>query len=308
MENDRNALPVSAETKLYCLLGDPVSHSLSPFIMNRAFGETGLAGRYAACRVRPDALADAVRGLRAMGFAGANVTFPHKEAVVPLLDSSSTCVRVVGACNTVELTADGLSGHNTDAPGAVIAIERLGGLSLSGRRVLIFGAGGAGRAVAFGALEAMAASVTFCVRDSTKAERVTASLKEHFGDGAISVIGAGGDRAGARMGAVAGSDVLINATPLGMPGYGAWSRRGLIDDPAWIRPGQLYLDLVYGVRRAGFLSDPADRGAVCLTGVSHLIAQASEAFRIWTGRCFDLADMAEALKARAATDAPAGKE
>jgi len=316
-------LSVSACTRLYCLIGDPVQRSLSPFIMNSAFEQHGIDAVYAAFRVPASQLLQAVQGLRALGVPGANITYPHKEAVLPFIDLASARVEMLRAANTLHFSGGQISGHNTDAAGTAIALERFAGVVLKGKRVLVFGAGGAGRAAALGVLDAGAAAVTFCVRDVPKAEAVISSLTRGFADASISVVPMD-DRTARdmRRTAVVESDILINATPIGMAGAHrtthaqsdydrpssstatdaartASTASPLIEDPEWIGPGHCCFDFVYAPRETAFLRIARARGALPLGGLSLLVAQALESFRCWTRRTFDLDEMKRALESHA---------
>ncbi len=281
-------MEVSGHTKLYCLIGDPVSHSLSPFIMNRAFERLEIDGLYAAFRIDSRELPAALAGLRAIGAAGANVTSPHKEAVLEFVDHASDRVAAIRAANTLVFESDWTRGLNTDATGTAIALERLGGVRLRGRRTLVFGAGGAARAAAYGILEAGGSSVAFCARDPQRAESVVSLLRDAFPEARISCVPMeGAEHAERRNAAVLESDILINATPISPP----------IESPESVRPEQCCFDFAYARRRTCFLDLARSRGALCLDGLALLVAQAHGAFQAWTGRGFDLEEMAAALEA-----------
>lgn len=289
-----HTLSISAKTRVYGLIGDPVSHSLSPFIMNRAFEEHGIDCVYVDFHVRRGELPEALRGLRALGVAGANVTHPYKEAATSLIDSPSPLVKILKASNTLCFTPEAVLGYNTDAAGAAIALERIGDCPPEGKKVLVYGAGGAGRAVAFGCLEAGAASVTFCVRDTAKTHQAVSPLRDRFADKPLSVIAMGEQDRDERRRAVIESDIIVNATPLGQA-----DGNGLIVEPAWIGPSQLCFDLVYGESETKFLKTAGERGATCLGGTALLVAQASEGLRHWTGTGFDVVEMMKAVEAHA---------
>lgn len=276
----------SAEsTHLLALLGYPVAHSLSPFIMERAFAAAGMAARYVALPVPARDLGAAVDGLRVVRATGANVTYPYKEDVVALLDTVDAPARSIGAVNTIAADGNTLAGSNTDAPGTVIALERLAAIDCAGVAVAIAGAGGAARAAASGLLDAGAAAVTFAVRDPAAALGRLEAMRARYGDALRCAALADGD-------AFAAADIVINATPVGMGG-GAASPV----DAAWIRPGQVCVDFVYHPRRTAFLAAAAERGAKTLDGVAVLVAQASVSFERWTGRTFDVVEMTGAIDA-----------
>src|SRR5438876_455019 len=153
---------ITATTRLVALLGHPVAHSLSPRMQNAAFAARALDWVYVACDVDPDALPAAVAGLRALGFAGANVTIPHKGAVAELCDELDDLARASGAVNTLVLRDGGrIVGANTDGPAVASAVDA------DGAHVLVLGRGGAARAVASALEEAGAASVRLASRSDT---------------------------------------------------------------------------------------------------------------------------------------------
>lgn len=147
-----NPVRKTVPTGALALLGHPVGHSLSPLIHNTALRTLGHDPRYVACDVLPADLVTAVRGLAALGFVGANVTIPYKEAVLPLVDRLTERARAVGAVNTLNISPAGtIEGDNTDEAGFAAPLESFAG-SISGRDVVVFGAGGAARAVLFALL------------------------------------------------------------------------------------------------------------------------------------------------------------
>ncbi|MGI9174480.1 MAG: shikimate dehydrogenase family protein, partial [Rhodothermales bacterium] len=206
---------VDAETQLTLLLGFPVAHSLSPLIHNTAFRAQKLNRLYVAASVRPPDLAAAVAGLRALGAAGANVTIPHKAAVLPLADSLSPQAQAIGAINTLVVQArkDGpsmLYGDNTDIAGFLEPLHAHAA-SLHQTSMLIFGAGGAARAVAYALLTAFQPDrLTLAARTTAKAEALARDLAPYDAAGVLRV--ARLEEAGPDVRA---SRLLVNATPLG---------------------------------------------------------------------------------------------
>src|SRR5678809_1817273 len=157
---------MSSEGKslLFGLLGDPVAHSLSPFIMNRAFAALGLDAIYMAMGVRPDRLAISFARLTALGIGGLNVTYPYKEEILYHVDAISPEAEIINAANTIARFDDELHAFNTDAPGTANAIETFTPTPVENAHVFIFGVRGSARAAAYGLLERGAQSVTFGVR------------------------------------------------------------------------------------------------------------------------------------------------
>lgn len=294
-------MSISGRTRLYGLIGEPVEHSYSPFIMNRAFAEIGHDGIYAAFAVQEARVPAALMGMKAMGMAGINVTFPLKAAVMPFINRPSQRVELLGAANTLTFRDGLIHGENTDAPGTAIALETLGGIKLKQQHAVIFGAGGAARATAFGLLEAGCSAITFIARHPSRAEEEIMRLRSAFPDPPIVVLTVGDPLdAGARRYAVEDAGILINATPIGMqdpcdPSEGF----PLLDDPAWITSKHCALELVYRHSDTPFLHIARAQDACCLDGLGVLAAQAREAFQVWTGESFDLAEMFAALTAHA---------
>jgi shikimate dehydrogenase len=286
----------SAEKSLlFGLIGDPVVHSLSPFIMNRAFESMGLDAIYVAFGIRPDRLATSFAGLSALGVAGLNVTYPYKEEILYHIDAISPEVEIINAANTVARYEDELHGFNTDAPGTTTAIETFTGVQIEGARTLIYGVGGSARAAAYGLLERGAARVTFAVRSADKGAMAVERLQFAFPEQAVDFVRVEAlDHLVARRDAFRGAQIVINATPIGMadhePGV-------LIEDESWIGRGQLFFDFVYHPRRTAFLDAARRAGATTLGGMALLVSQAEESFRIWTDQGFDVKDMAEAVEA-----------
>jgi shikimate dehydrogenase len=285
---------ISGQTTTYCLIGDPVDHSLSPFIMNRAFAEHRVDAVYVTCRVKQGRLADAVQGRTALGLTGANVTYPHKEDVLGYLSETSPSVDIIQAANTLIFSGSGAAGHNTDARGTVVALKEFAGIAAKTRRVFVFGIGGAGRAAAFGLLESGAASITFGHRDDVKAGAVVGRFKRAFPDQMIESVSLT-DRSGksALAQALSTAEIVINATPVGMRGYGT---KVLIRDDAWLNPTHCCFEFVYKPIETRFLALARRRGAKTLDGVALLVAQASESFRLWTGRSFSMMEMDRAVR------------
>ncbi len=258
------------------LLGEPVAHSLSPHLHNAAFRAQGLNLIYVAAPVAPKDLPAAVEGLRALCFRGANVTIPHKEAVVPLLDALSERARAVGAVNTIVRAGNALRGDNTDVPGFLAPLEAHAE-RLHGTDMLIFGAGGAARAVAYALLTRFRPQrLTLAARRPEQAERLARDLAAHDTRGALAVTSI--EEAGPRVRA---SRLLVNATPLGMhpeTEETPWPHREDFSE------GQIVYDLVYHPTETRLLREAAARGATPLGGLEMLLGQAAESYRQWTGR------------------------
>lgn len=223
-------------------------------------------------------LESAVRGVRALGIRGVGVSMPFKQQVLPLLDALDPIAARIGAVNTIVNDHGRLTGHNTDWIGAVRALEEV--LPLRGARVLLLGAGGAARAIAFGLVE-RGASVRLANRDRAKADRLAADVgatAEALGDDAFA----------------ADHDVLVNATSAGMAGV---DPRSPVPEAA-LREGLLVMDIVYKPMVTELIEAARRRGATAIHGGRMLLHQAAEQFRLYTGHEAPLAAMDEALQAQ----------
>src|ERR1700712_3611697 len=167
-------------TATYGILGWPVEHSRSPAMHTAAFRARGLEATYACFPVHPDDVADAVRGLKALGLRGANVTVPHKESVIAYLDHVTPEARAIGAVNTIVRDVDRLIGHNTDAPGLARSLDDAG-VEIAGARVLVLGAGGAARASVIGLAGRGASRIAIAARRLSQAETLVRELQSACG-------------------------------------------------------------------------------------------------------------------------------
>lgn len=287
-------MSINGETRLVGLLGYPVAHSLSPLIHNTAFRAQGLNTVYVAMPVVPTAVADAVVGLKALGFLGSNVTVPHKQAVLPLMDSLSPGAEAVGAVNTIvcRRTDDGvlLHGDNTDIAGFLGPLQPWAD-TLTGASMLVFGAGGAARAVVYALLGAFQPQrLTITSRTTSRAERLAADLAVYDAGGALHVV----PLAEAHT-AVRASRLLVNATPAGMSPH--------VDGTPWpeaagFSKGQVVYDLIYKPEQTRLLREAAAAGAQTLGGLDMLILQAAASYVQWTGVDMPLDQVREAVRNR----------
>jgi shikimate dehydrogenase len=251
------------------VLGWPLEHTLSPVMHNAAFRNVGLDWAYFAFPVPPPSLPAAVEGLRVLGAAGANVTMPHKEAVIALLDEISGDARSVGAVNTIRRLGDKLIGHNTDVRGFRDALMGDAGFDPAGKRVLVLGAGGAARAVVRVLATNGAGVIMVAARRPERGEEVAAVARSE-----VAVIS--WDDTQALKEAAAGADLIVNSTPLGMKGE---------DVPmVEIRPHQTVFDLVYIPPTTPLMKRARKAGAEAWGGLGMLVHQAAASFQIWTGQ------------------------
>ena len=273
-------------TKRVVLIGHPVAHSLSGAMHQAAFDSLGIDATYEFWDRPPMDLSAAIAGLRGEDFLGANVTIPHKERVVPLMDRMTEEAHATGAVNTITREGKRLVGHNTDVPGFKIALDKLVGKQKMPRYAVVLGAGGGARAVVHGLITLGFQRVIVFNRHLHRAE----GLVKHFGRSAAhmelrampwheSIIEA----------ELAKTKVLINATSIGLTS-------DLSPIPAEIlQPNLLVLDLIYAQTR--LLRDAKSAGAAVADGEVMLLNQGAAAFTLWTGQAAPLDVMQAALAA-----------
>lgn len=271
--------PITARTTIVGLIGWPVGHSVSPRMHNAAFSALSLDWRYLPFPVDPDPdsrIGQAVLGLRALGLRGANVTVPHKQAVMPHLDRLTPAAQGIGAVNTILADDDGtLVGDNTDARG-FIADLRDHDVDPLGVKALILGAGGSARAIAYGLAEAGATSVTVVNRTVSRAERLVQTMLDQF-PSCTWRTGVSLENVGT---CASGADLIVNCTSLGMePDVTGmpW------DENLPIRPNQTVYDLVYNPVQTRLIEHALDGGALAISGKGMLVWQGAFAFESWTG-------------------------
>jgi shikimate dehydrogenase len=247
--------------KVYGILGDPIDHSLSPVMHNAAFRAVKLPACYHAFRVSSERLGTALEGAQCLGFGGLNLTIPLKETALELV-KPDRLAEAIGAVNTVSF-AEGVRGYNTDGWGALMALERYG-VKVRGRPVLLIGAGGAARAIAY-TLEQEGAEITIANRNARRAEDLA---------GCVGAVGVGLEKLSSL---VPRADIIINATSVGMKEGSRLFPGNLL------RSGQVVFDIVYN-RRTELQEDAVVAGAQVIDGVMMLVYQGARSFEIWTGK------------------------
>ena len=266
-------MDINAHTQFCGVIGNPVEHSLSPAIHNAAFQKLGLNFVYLAFRV--EAIGEAIKGLRALGnFRGASVTIPHKVAAVPFLESVEPTARHIGAINTIVAEGGTLTGHNTDAIGALRAL-REGGAELKGRQVVMLGSGGAARAIAFAlGTETGIERLTLLGIDSQERTALTRDLQSKTG---MTVQESLLDE-GALRKILPDSHVLIHCTPMGM----SPKTNETAVPAALLHTGLTVMDIVYNPRDTQLLKDAKARGCRTIPGLEMFLHQAAAQFELWT--------------------------
>lgn len=260
------------------VIGHPLKKSLSPVFQQAALDHLKLPHTYEAWPTPADGLETRIMGLRAPTVLGANVTIPHKEAVVPFLDGVDELSRKVGAVNTI-VNADGkLYGHNTDVEGSLRALREDGGFEPERSHVVVAGAGGAARAVVVAMIEARATEVTVINRTLDRAEALVRDLSPL---GSETKVRAMPDTADSWSAASDGCDLLINCTSLGSTGTG--DENASPAPVSAIRPGMLVYDIIYRPLETRLMREAKELGARVLGGLPMLIYQGAASFKLWTG-------------------------
>jgi shikimate dehydrogenase len=276
---------ILGSTQIVGLIGWPVEHSVSPPMHNAAFAELGLDWCYVPLPVHPDRVPDALAGAAALGLRGFNATVPHKEALVPLVDTLTDAARAIGAVNTVRFDEGRALGHNTDAGGFLRALHDAG-FDPQGCSALVLGAGGAARAIVY-ALAASHARVTILNRTPAKAVALATEFspvnpRTRLQGGPLDEVHL--HQASLKV------DLVVNTTPLGM-----WTRSSKTTDAEhnaaspWpdavpFPREALLMDLIYNPRETPLMRQALQAGARAYDGLSMLVHQGAEAFTLWTGR------------------------
>ncbi|MCW2277305.1 shikimate dehydrogenase [Heliophilum fasciatum] len=271
---------IDGHTAWVALLGNPVGHSFSPAMHNAAFQAAGLNWAYGAYRVEADRLGEAVRGLAALGFRGANVTVPHKRAVLDVLDQIDERAARIGAVNTIVFDEAGrATGYNTDSDGFIRGLQA-DGIDVAGRSILLLGAGGGARAVAFALIDEGVRQLTIVNRSREAAEGLMAELQAACTD-KLDMQVINWDPAALRA-AAAEAAIVINATSLGMSTQGLQTPYP-IDPALWLCPGLFVADLVYQPRETVLLAAGRAMGCRGQNGLAMLLYQGVAAWERWTG-------------------------
>jgi len=263
------------------VIGHPVAHSRSPAMQNAALAALGLGEEwsYEAIDVAPEEFEARVRAMAAGGFAGVNVTVPHKLAALAMADIKSEMAREIGAANTLIFRARGIEAHNTDAGGLVASLPR----SPRGQRALVLGAGGAARA-AIWALGMEAVGVDIWNRTPARAETIRIEVAERARDLEVKIevtaVQDGRDP-GVDLDQ-SGYELIVNTTAVGLRDEDPFEHLPLRRDG--FGPGQVVVDMVYGDRPSTLLAAAAAAGATTVDGIEVLVQQGALSFEIWTGQ------------------------
>ena len=267
-------MAISGKTRVYGVIGDPIEHSLSPVIHNAAFAALGLESVFLAFRVKPAEVGNAVSGMRALGIHGLNVTMPHKTTVIPHLDEVDKTARFLNAVNTIHNKNGKLWGFNTDGVGALKAL-RENGVDPKGKKVLLLGAGGASRAIAY-TIAHEADELVILNRTVKPAKELARQLRQLLPK-KISAEALSPETIEDNL---MDSEVLINATSIGMKP----NVNETLVNPKWLRTNLAVMDIVYNPLETKLAKIAKEAGAKVVSGVEMLIYQGAASFEIWTGK------------------------
>jgi shikimate dehydrogenase len=266
---------IDGETMIFGVMGKDVRNSLSPLLHNSAFRALDINACYLAFSV--DDIKAAIQAIRTLGIKGMSITIPFKEAVIPLLDGIDDDARRIGAVNTLFWKGSSLYGGNTDWLGAISAIEEK--MEIGKRRFLVIGAGGAGKAIAFG-LKQRGGEVILTNRSEERGKEVSHNLEVEWVPW------------GRKEEVIV--DCIINATSIGMHGYGEGGEMPI--DPDALRKGMTVMDIVTNPINTSWLKEANARGCITIDGSSMLLYQAGAQFEIWFGRKPPIESMRMAMK------------
>ena len=265
-------MDISGKTRVCGVIGDPIEHTLSPIMHNAAFEALKLDYVFLAFKVKPAEVGNAISGMRALTIHGLNVTMPHKNAVVKYLDYVDPAGKAIASANTI-LNKDGrLLGFNTDGVGALNALEQ-NGVEPRGKKVLLLGAGGAAKAIAY-TLSQEADELVILNRTPKPAIELANLLKQKF----KKKINAGELSPTAVKDNLADANVLINATSVGMKPNANHTPVA----PEWLKPDLVVMDIIYNPLETKLAKDAKAVGAKVVSGVEMLIYQGAASFEIWT--------------------------
>ncbi|EFM12706.1 shikimate 5-dehydrogenase [Paenibacillus curdlanolyticus YK9] len=274
---------IDSHTVLFGVIGDPIRHSKSPVMLNRAFREAGVNGVYTAFHITPDKLGDFIAGVRAMGIRGVNVTIPHKLDVMKHLDRIDESALAIGAVNTIVNDNGVLTGFNTDGIGYVRSLKEEAEPTLDGKNIVVLGAGGAARGIVYALTNESPAAITIVNRTEQRAVELAASMRER-----ADVRGVSTD---SLQSVCVDADIIINTTSTGMFPHVEESPV----EASWLRPGAVASDIIYNPMKTKFLADAERQGCRIHGGLGMFIYQGAYAFEYWTGQPAPAAAMREAV-------------
>ncbi len=256
--------------RVIAIFGDPIEHTLSPYMHNAAFKALSLEFVYVPFKVEKEKIGEALSAMKLFSFAGANITIPHKESVIEYLDEVDEMAKRIGAVNTLVNKDGRLFGYNTDIYGFSHSLKEVG---FSGKKAYIIGAGGAARSVFLGLCSMSISEIYIFNRDIRRAKRLVEELSPAFPEIKVFIESFSNIR-----NSNFDTDIVINATSLGLNGENLpipWNR--VEGDP-------IFYDLIYNPIETPFIKEAKRRGYKAISGLDMLVLQGIESFRLWTGK------------------------
>ena len=257
-------------TEIYGLIGDPVEHSFSPPMINAAFSSEKLDARYLSFRVKAGDVSEAIAGIRALNFAGVNVTVPHKSTVIPYLDEVTPLAKKIGAVNTISNVRGHLKGTNTDFSGFIRSLKTLN-FSPKNKVIALLGAGGSARALLVGLADAGAFRVIVYNRTSERSKKLVAEFSQYFPQTKLESVSL-------QTIHETPLDLLVNTTTVGM-----FSSEVPVDLKQ-CKKISLLADIIYNPIQTTLLKQAEEMGIAAVNGIGMLLYQGCEAFTFWTGK------------------------
>lgn len=276
---------ISSKTKVYSVIGHPVSQSFSPKIHNYLFEKYDIDAVYVSYDVNPDRVKEGIEGIRHLGIMGTNVTIPHKIEVMKYLDEIDEKAKLFGAVNTIKNVDGKLYGYNTDGTGLTKSIRDSSGEDIKGKKVLIIGAGGACRSIAIQLAIEEAASIEIVNRSIEKAQIIADTINSHFETKAIA------SSKTITQDDIDNVDILINTTPIGMG-----TDESPIDTSLVPPKNMIVADAVYKPHETALIKWGLKYNLKIAYGIQMLINQGIHSFSIWTGVNPTLEDTENILK------------
>ncbi len=277
---------ITGKTKIVGVIGDPIEHSCSPPMHNAAFEQLGMDYVYVAFHVKAADLPAAVGGFKALNIAGINVTVPHKQDVMPLIDSLSREAELIGAVNTLVFTKGKIEGHNTDARGFIAAMTEADVDVPCGESVVVLGAGGAARAVVVSLALAGVSKISIANRTPARAIQLAADIAPKTD---TNIEGMGLDDP-TLPNAIANSVMLVNTTSAEMD-----VEHPMLIDEQWLHPQLVVYDIIYNPPETRLIKAAGERGLKTISGIGMLVHQGAIAFELWTGQYPPVDTMRRAL-------------
>lgn len=266
---------ITGKTRIVGIFGHPIEHTISPYMHNSAFETLGIPYCYLPFDIDPKDLEICIRSINPLGIKGVNITIPFKTQVVPYLDELDSNAKLIGAVNTIEARDGKLIGHNTDGKGFINAFNEEVGISISKRRFVVIGAGGAARAVSTALAAEGAGEIIIINRTSLKGKELASDLLRNFYDLKVSAIEFDPYKINDL---IMDGDVIINTTSVGMK-----KSDPSIIPPDILRSSMAVCDLIYNPPETPLLKAAKSAGVKFMNGLGMLIHQGALSFEIWTG-------------------------